>query len=225
MESSSDTDAKSAILQTAQRLFAEDGFEKVSLRRLTQEAGVNLAAVNYHFGSKQSLIDAVIEGFVNPVNEGRLEALRLAEQRSEGAPVPLEEILDCFLRPALENVRRSALSERLFCRLMGRCFNDQPLPHLPASVMALFREVLESFPRSIRRTLPKLSQEEIVWRLHFSVGVLIHVLIHGETMLQMVGSRIGRPEPDALLSRVRAFCCDGFRGATLAFPEENSGAP
>jgi AcrR family transcriptional regulator len=124
MPSDPDTSAKLAIFEAAQRLFAKEGFEKVSMRALTQEAGVNLAGVNYHFGSKQGLIDAVTTGFVNPVNEARLALLDKAEAGADGA-LPLETILDCFMRPVLEAVGKSDMAEQLFFQLMGRCMNER----------------------------------------------------------------------------------------------------
>ena len=138
---SSDTNAKQAILEAAQRLFAEDGFESVSLRMLTQEAEVNLAAVNYHFRSKDGLIDAVVESYINPVNEARLLRLQEAQERvGDGMAVSLDEVLDCFMRPVLEAVQRSEVSEKLFFKLLGRCMGERGMLRLPASTLGALRQ-------------------------------------------------------------------------------------
>ena len=213
-----DPTTKLSILEAAQRLFARDGFEKVSMRALTQEAGVNLAAVNYHFSSKQGLIDAVVSGYVNPVNEARLALLDRAEEEADGAPLAMEDILDCFMRPVLEAVHRSDISERLFFQLMGRCMNDQSLRSLPESVFGLFRRVLWRFPGAIGRTLPECSGKEILWRLHFTVGVLIHVLIHTEGLLHLAGDRAGNPSTEEILTMVKDYCRSGFEAAQSSGP-------
>ena len=205
-----DDSAKSLILEAAQRLFACEGFEKVSLRMLTQEAGVNLASVNYHFRSKQGLIDAVISGYVNPVNEARLARLDAAESESSGNALSLDAILDCFMRPVLEAVHESQISEQLFFQLMGRCMTNQSLKTMPAAVLELFREVVVRFPLALRRALPNLSEKESLWRLHFTVGVLIHVLIHTEGLLQLAGDRLGKPSLDNILTMVKDYCQAGL---------------
>ena len=212
-----DDSAKGLVLEAAQRLFAREGFEKVSMRTLTQEAGVNLASVNYHFRSKQGLIDAVIAGYVNPVNEARLASLDAAESTCKGEPLPLDQILDCFMRPVLEAVHKSQISEQLFFQLMGRCLNNQSLKTMPDEVMGLFREVVVRFPQAIRKTLPDLSEKESLWRLHFTVGVLIHVLIHTEGLQQLAGDRLGSPSVENILTMVKGYCQAGLEAPETKF--------
>src|SRR5215469_6172712 len=90
-------DTKARILDAAEKLFGQKGFEATSLRDITAEAQVNLAAVNYHFQSKDSLIDAVIARRIEPVNRRRLEML------GEAGPDPtIEQILTAFLAPVFE---------------------------------------------------------------------------------------------------------------------------
>ncbi len=205
---SADLSAKHALLEAAQRLFAANGFEKVSMRVLTQEAGVNLAAVNYHFGSKEGLIEAVVESYINPVNELRLQ--RLTDAEAEGTP-GVETILDCFLRPVLESVRSSALSEKLFFQMMGRCMNDRGLGNLPATSIALFEKVTTRYPVALQRICPQLKLEEILWRLHFTVGALIHVLIHTEGLRIVSRGKIGNPSVEGILTMVKSYCSAGIQ--------------
>lgn len=207
---SPDESAKGLILQAAQRLFAREGFETVSMRMLTQEAEVNLASVNYHFGSKQGLIDAVISDYVNPVNEARVALLDQAEQEAQGAPLPLDLVLDCFMRPVLDAVHKSAISEQLFFQLMGRCLNKQSLGSMPDDVLERFRMVVLRFPQAIRKSLPEIPEKETLWRLHFTVGVLIHVLTHTEGLRQLAGDRLGKPSLDDILTMVKTYCRAGL---------------
>src|SRR5579864_4688441 len=93
---------KNRILNAAERLFAHDGFEATSLRAITTEANVNLAAVNYHFQSKDALVRAVIGRRMGPVNEKRIAMLDACEAGAGDGPLPLEPLLEAFLRPVLE---------------------------------------------------------------------------------------------------------------------------
>ena len=110
---------RARILLSAEALFAERGFEVVSLREITGAAGVNVAAVNYHFGSKDKLIDAVVIRHLSPVNEERLRQLDKLEERYSQAPIPVEEILKAFLSPVLDHIASGEMSEDLFKKFMG----------------------------------------------------------------------------------------------------------
>ncbi len=112
---------KDRILDTAERLFARDGFEATSLRAITAEANVNLAAVNYHFQSKEALVQAVIGRRMGPVNAQRLALLDAYEAEAGGAPVPLEKIMDAFLRPVVEMSEATPTNS---CPLIGRLYTE-----------------------------------------------------------------------------------------------------
>ncbi len=205
-----DSSTQERLLVAAEQLFADQGFESVSLRHLTQAAGVNLAAVNYHFGSKDALIDAVIERFVTPVNQQRLENLDgLESAHGAGNPVPLRDILTAFFQPFLTRVHRSELSQRLFFKLMGRCMSD-PGSRLPESTLPLFRAVAGRFAQALQLAVPHLPQEIIFWRLHFTFGVLAQTLMHNEAMEQITEGRAGKPSPDEILAHIIDYCAAGF---------------
>src|SRR6266853_3840828 len=106
-------DTKTRILDSAEKLFGLNGFEATSLRDITAEADVNLAAVNYHFQSKDSLIDAVIARRIEPINKRRLEMLDAA-----GPNPSLEQILTAFITPVLD------LDLEPLIPLMGRVFSN-----------------------------------------------------------------------------------------------------
>ena len=94
---------KEKILDTAERLFGQQGFPCTSLRQITDEAGVNLAAVNYHFGSKEDLYKGVLIRRLRPVNEERMRLLTHVEQLAGEQPVPIRSILETFIRPLLRH--------------------------------------------------------------------------------------------------------------------------
>src|SRR5216684_352182 len=114
----SKSDTKQRILDSAERLFAENGFDSTSLRTIIADAQVNLAAIHYHLHSKEALLDAVILRRLEPINRRRLEMLDTCEQ-----PASLEAIIEAFLGPAF----RVALGRdgASFAKLMGRIFTEK----------------------------------------------------------------------------------------------------
>src|SRR5437016_9525270 len=98
-------DTKTRILDAAERLFVEHGFEATSLRAITTAAGVNLAAVNYHFGSKEELFQTVLSRRLDPMNQERMDLLAELQRNAAPAPVPCDRILTAMFIPALKLAR------------------------------------------------------------------------------------------------------------------------
>src|ERR1051326_1179184 len=125
-------DTRSRILDVAEELFGEQGLDRVSIRDITRTARANLAAINYHFGSKEELIAAVFERRVVPVNAARLAALDTVE-KSAGKRVPkLEAILEAFIRPAVQSSLKASKGGTAFPKLFGRCLSE-PSPEVERS--------------------------------------------------------------------------------------------
>src|SRR3954469_883038 len=114
---------RTRILDVAEELFSEQGFDRVSIRDITRKARVNLAAINYHFGSKEELIAAIFEREVVPVNEARLAALDAVERSAKKSP-KLEEILEAFIRPTIECSTGKPKGGKAFSKLFGRCLSE-----------------------------------------------------------------------------------------------------
>src|ERR1700676_2745157 len=115
-------ETKQRILDSAERLFADRGFEATSLRSIIADAKVNLAAVHYHYHSKDALLDAVILRRVSPVNRERLRMLDDCERIAEGTAPSLESVLEAFLGPPFR--LGSDPSSKTFLRLIGRIMGD-----------------------------------------------------------------------------------------------------
>jgi AcrR family transcriptional regulator len=212
---SGDPSTKERILSAAEELFAAEGFEKVSLRAITQSADANLASVNYHFGSKDALIDAVIERIIAPVNQERLQRLDALETACEpGQTIPLPDILYAFLRPLVVAIKKSELSERMFFRLMGRCMSE-PDYRIPESAIPQFQEVVDRFSATLTRTLPELPPDLILWRLYFTVGTLVQSLMHVDALNAISKGRSGNPPLDEILHRIIDYCVGGFTAPAI----------
>ena len=205
---------KNRILDAAERLFARDGFEATSLRAITAQAQANLAAVNYHFQSKEALVQAVIGRRMGPINDRRLALLDAYEAEAAGEPVPLDQILDAFLRPVIEIAAGHA---KEFVPLIGRLYTE-PRGFAERLYSEQFEPLARRFLPALQRALPEVPVTELIWRIHFAVGVLAHTMGAGEMLRGM--SR-GQCDPigdaEGTLQRVKAFI---MAGLTAPVPAE-----
>lgn len=201
---------KRVLLEVAERLFAERGFENVSVRDITQLAKANVAAVNYHFGSREGLIGLVMTRYISPVNEERIARLDKLERQHPGKVVPLEELIDALMRPLLTSTRKSELSEQLFYRLVGRIFSKQG-EGMPEDLEAQFQVLNTRFISAFGKALPELSTEELIWRLQFMVGSLIHILVNQELIQRLAQGKAGTPGMEATLARLIRYSAAGMR--------------
>jgi AcrR family transcriptional regulator len=170
------TDTKTRILDVAERLFAAQGLDRVSIRDITEAAHVNLAAINYHFGSKEDLISAVFQRRIKPVNEDRIAAIDAATKIAGDKPASVETILEAFVRPALRCTLESADNGRSFATLFGRCLSETH-PELENLLTKEFEPVMDRMISALCKALPHLTRSEIFWRLKFTFGALHHLLL------------------------------------------------
>ena len=198
---------KVALMEAASTLFAEKGFEVVSVREITKLAKANVASVKYHFGSREGLIDAVVARMAKPVNDERLRRIEDLEDRGEAT---VRELIVAFFEPLCSQIQNSPLSEKLFVKLMGRVVGDRPY-EFPEEVMGQFREVASRYVPAFIEACPGLSADEVFWRIHFSFGVLANTLTHGDLLKKISAGTVGDEKLPVTLKRVIDFCEAGFR--------------
>ncbi len=202
-------DTRSRILDGAEELFGERGLDRVSIRDITRKARVNLAAINYHFGSKEDLIAAVFERRVVPVNEARLAALSTVE-KSAGKRIPrLEAILEAFIRPALQSSLEKSKGGTAFSKLFGRCLSE-PSPEVEALLKRQFEPLVERMDSALRKALPHLSRSEIFWRMKFTYGALHHWLL---TKDKFRPDWVEDVDVETQTQKLISFAAAGFRAA------------
>ncbi len=169
------------ILDTAERLFAEHGFEGTTIRAVTKEAGVNLAAVGYHFGSKAALLKAVAERVMRPVIVAQLGRLTDLEDREDQPR--LEELVEAFIAPYFDQLpRKSEARGRTVSRLVGRILGD-PAEEI-RKVAVGGGEVRDRYLMAFGRALPTATREEVWWRMRSMLGV---VVVHRIGLYEEVG--------------------------------------
>ena len=205
-------DTKERILDAAELLFAELGFAETSLRQITTQAGVNLAAVNYHFGSKEGLIEAVMARRLEPLNRARLELLDRAEQEAGDKGPSLESILEAFIGPPLRMKQATGETGTNFMRLMGHAMN-QPNERIVGLVTGQFEEVLRRFAEALSGALPGLPREQVLWRMLFSVGVMTHTMVMAKHLGHLSRGLVDPSDAEEVIRRMLPYLAGGFRAA------------
>ena len=212
----SSTDTKTRILDAAESLFMEHGFEATSLRSLTTAASVNLAAVNYHFGTKEELFEAVLTRRLDPMNQERIELLERLERDAGGKPMSCEKILFTMLIPALRLARDEKRGGKNFLRLLGRAYAD-PAPFIRHFLSAQYAEMIGRYKEAFLTALPHLSRQELTWRLHFVMGALSYTLA-GTDALKLFAqvTAVDKYDDELLLQRLAPFLVAGLKAPPLA---------
>ena len=212
------TDTKILILDTAERLFAQKGFDAVSLRNIIASAKVNLAAVHYHYGSKQALIYAVIARRLRPINEERLAKLAEARANAGRRPVKLENVLECLFRP-LFRVQTDPKAGPTFARLVGRVIGERN-EGLQKFMMGELAEVIIQFSAAFETALPGLAKEETDWRSHFMAGSMAHTLCNADLLVRFTGTDAGMSDYETTVRRLIDFTAAGFRAKVSPPPKK-----
>ena len=204
-------DTKRRILDTAEELFMEHGFEATSLRLITTAAGVNLAAANYHFGSKEELFQAVFTRRLDPMNRDRMALLAAYEAAAVGKPLTCEKIISAMFIPALKLARDHEQGGKNFLRLLGRAYAD-PAPFIREFLSRQYAEMIGRFRAAFGNALPHLPREEVSWRLHFVMGALSYTLAGTEGLKLMAQYHLENTDNDELLlKRLAPFLAAGLR--------------
>jgi AcrR family transcriptional regulator len=179
-------DTRERILDVAERLFMARGYEGTSMRMITGEAEVNLAAVNYHFGSKEALLREVFRRRLEWLNRERLRALDELEAQANGAPLKPSLVLEAFFGTLLRMGEDESLGGMTFLRLLGRTLTE-PAEFIRTFFAGEYEEVIDRYKLALFRALPDVPKAEIVWRLHFMLGAMSYA-IAGTDVLQVVTS-------------------------------------
>jgi AcrR family transcriptional regulator len=201
-------ETRTRILDAAEELFMQHGFEGTSMRLLTAKASVNLAAVNYHFGSKHALIEAVFRRRLDPMNTARIAELDKleAEQR---APSP-EAIIRAFITPGLRLMEDGKTGGRNFTRLLGRTYTE-PNKLLRQLIGQMYAPTMQRYKAALERALPQMPREELVWRMHFMFGTLAYTLAATDTVQLIAGCKPeDRYDAGLLEERLTAFLTTGL---------------
>lgn len=212
------------ILDAAERLFMEYGYDGASMRMLTAAAEVNLAAINYHFGSKEGLMQAVFKRRLSWLNSERLRVLDELEAKAGGQPLRPSQVLEAFFGTLLTMGEREELGGMVFLRLIGRTLTE-PAHFIREFFAGEYQQVVERYKLALYAALPDVPQEEISWRFQFMLGAMSYS-IAGTDALRILGGISLTDDSDAvyarrLRERLMPFLLGGLRAP---LPEFQSGA-
>ena len=203
-------DTKTKILNAAEYLFASRGPNATSLRQVISRAKVNLAAIHYHFGSKESLLQAVLSRRLVPLNAERLALLDKYERKSGKRAMPLPKILEALGGPALRLSRDPQQGGAVFMRLLGRCVLE-PDEKIQTMLNHQFHYVLERFTPTLRRALPNLPPVDFFWRIHFLVGSMAHTMADSERLRSISSGLCDPDDAEGTIRRLVIFLNAGLK--------------
>ena len=201
---------KDRIMDAAEALFALNGSSGASLRAITRRAKVNLAAVHYHFGSKDRLLEAVLARRLLPLNAERIRRLETYQKEAGRKKVRLENVIEAMVGPALRLSRDENKGGRIFMRLLGRLVLE-PDARIQNLLTGQFETVLKKFMPSLTVALPHLSPEDFFWRLHFLVGSMAHTMADSERIRLISGGMCDPDDTEGTVQCLVTFLCGGLR--------------
>ncbi|ABV36675.1 putative transcriptional regulator, TetR family [Shewanella sediminis HAW-EB3] len=182
------SDTKTRILDAAEKLFAERGFSETSLRLITSKAEVNLASVNYHFGSKKELIRAVLARYLDvfmPVASAEIVRLQASDKNAS-----LNDIFSILVEPLLDLNKVRAEGTSTFLQLLGRGYIESQ-GHLRWFITTHYGEHLDQFVKAVAASAPHIPPAEMFWRLHFTLGTVVFTMASADALIEIAGADFG----------------------------------
>lgn len=219
-----ETDTRARILNAAELLFTEQGFEATTLRQITGAAGVNLAAVNYHFGSKEELVREVFRRRLTWLNQQRLKELDRLEAEAAGAPLKPSRILEVFFGVALKMAADTEGGGRTFMRLLGRTY-AKPSEFVRGFLAEEYAAVIARFKAALIKALPGVPAEEILWRFHFMLGAMAYAISGADALHVVAEGALDDGDTEALYARLMSFMLGGLRAPLPTLPAKSAKPP
>ena len=212
-----EADTRSRILDAAEALFMAQGLEATTLRQITAIAKANLAAVNYHFGTKDALIEAVFRRRLNVLTVTCLHALDALEAEAGDHPVRPSKIVEAFFGAALDLATDDVEGGATFMRLLSRTYTE-PTEIVRCFLAREYAEVVRRYREALFRALPDTPRDEILWRLHFMLGAWSYA-VSGADALNLLGDgRLEASDATTLRDRLMSFLLGGLRAPFPASP-------
>lgn len=176
--------ARASILDAAEELFAREGPSAVTLRSIAAAADVNVAAVNYYFGSKEKLFEEMFLRRVVPLNQERLLGLAACLNRTDAKPT-LEDIVTAYVMPALRLTEPASARAIIVQYSLGRVL---AIPEVNEMLVRYYARVREAFVAALRDAVPHLAPHEVVWRYYWMGGSLMVALAVPSGMIDPSGA-------------------------------------
>lgn len=211
-------DTRTRILDAAEHLFVQHGFEATTLRMITAAAHANLAAVSYHFGSKDALVEAVFRRRLTGLNRERLQILDGLERAAAGAAVKPRQIVEAYFGAAVR-LAGDAAGGRSFMQLLGRAYTE-PTEFVRRFLAEEYAEVVARYTAAFFKALPDVPREEFLWRFHFMQGALSYAVSGADALHLLAGDGRIETDTEALYARLMSFLIGGLRAPLPEVPAQ-----
>lgn len=212
---------RSKIVMAALRVFATRGFEAASLKEITTASETNVAAIHYHFGSKEALIREVLQTVADPVNQLRMEMLA---RQPAGPGRTLEHVLEALLAPPIRLSADTTGDGRLLTRLILQA-RALPSEFTSTALVQQYDDMALHFVQALRDAEPGLSQADAFWRYAFAIGAMHYIVADSDSanhrLKRLSGGLCDTDDPEAILRQLIAFAVAGIR----ARPASSSPSP
>ncbi len=195
------------ILNAAEELFSQSGYDAVSIRQITQAANVRLALAHYHFGSKEALFNAVIQRRIGLLSKCRVELLQHYLDMSEGGPLPLEQLVQAFVAPYLYWHLHGGPGWRSYSRLVAGL-----LGYNLAVLKEQFDPTAQMFLRELRRSMPDASEAAVQWGFDFMVGLMCNTFAEVDRIKGLSGGHCSVENKEDACQRLVTFIVAGLSG-------------
>ncbi|MBL4815008.1 TetR/AcrR family transcriptional regulator [Shewanella sp.] len=201
------SDTKTRILDAAEKLFAERGFSETSLRLITSKAEVNLASVNYHFGSKKELIRAVLARYLDvfmPAASSEIMSLQSSDKDAS-----LNDIFSTLVKPLLDLNQLRSEGTRTFLQLLGRGYIESQ-GHLRWFITTHYGDHLSQFVKAVADSAPHIPPAEMFWRLHFTLGTVVFTMASADALTEIAAADFGEHNDiEAVIRKVIPYLSAG----------------
>jgi AcrR family transcriptional regulator len=197
---------KKKIVQVAETMFSEKGFNETSLRAITSKANVNLASVNYHFGDKKTLIRAVLDQYL----EAFMPALGIALSKLENQEnVTMSDVFSAIKEPLMSLNKVNEQGASRFMLLVGRGYTDVQ-GHLRWFILNHYDDVLQQFVAAVSRANQDLTKEEVFWRLHFTLGTCVFTMASSQALIEIANNDFAREaDSEVIINQLIPFLAAG----------------
>ncbi len=208
---------KEKILDSAKSLFANKGLKETSVRDITSHAGVHLAAVNYHFKTKDGLLKELIDRKMAPLNKKKIKLLDVYEKEFGNEPVPIEYALYALIAPEIEMY----FDDPDFLRITGQ-IASHPDEETYTIFVENYEKVFARFKEVFLVSLPHLSSEDLMWRMHFLSGSIIYTWTSHEGLTSLSKGLCRLDDQQEIVNKLIAFSASGLRAQTYAHPKKEN---
>lgn len=205
------------IIEAAEIEFAEMGYAGASIREITNRAGVNIAAINYHFGSKEALFKEMVLYYIEPINAIRMELLDQALAKNDSKPLPLKEVVDIIIRPLLSRLISESCNQFHFMRAMGKGMAEER-SFMKEIQKDLLKDILPKFISAISDSLGNPKFDKVAYGIHFLTCCIVGAMMQHTRLDIVSGGKIDLNDVDGLVDHLVAFVSAGLKAVSEVNP-------